>query len=374
MRGVEDPQDGLFSFLSLEERVPADHPLRGIRTMVDRALSELHATLTQQYARFGRPSIPPEQLLRASLLQILYSIRSERRLVEQLDYNLLFRWFVGLSIEEPVWNHSTFSKNRERIFTDELAGALLERILIQAREARLLSEEHFSVDGTLIQAWASQKSFRPKEDTDPPPPEGGGRNPTADYRGRSRSNATHASTTDPEARLYRKGNGTEAKLAYLGHVLMENRHGLVVDVCVTQATGTAEREAAVRMATDLPGAQRVTLGADKAYDTNEFVDTLRERTVTPHVAQNTNRPGGSAIDQRTTRHPGYAVSQKTRKRIEEIFGWAKTVGLIRQVKLRGIERIAPFVTLHTVAYNLVRMRNLIAPVARGKPDALPLFA
>jgi transposase len=374
MRGIEDPQDGLFSFLSLEERVPEAHPLRAIRTMVNRALSELHESLSQPYARAGRPSIPPEQLLRASLLQILYSIRSERLLVEQLDYNLLFRWFVGLSIEEPVWNHSTFSKNRERIFTDALAGALLERILAQAREAKLLSEEHFSVDGTLIQAWASQKSFRPEGKEGPPSTEGGGRNPTADYRGQPRSNATHASTTDPQARLYRKNHGSEARLAYLGHVLMENRHGLGVDVCVTHATGMAEREAAVRMATEIPGTRRVTLAADKGYDTTGCVQGLRERGVTPHVAQNTKRPGGSAIDRRTTRHPGYAVSQKKHKRIEEIFGWSKTVGLIRQVKLRGLARIAPFFTLHTAAYNLVRMRSLIQPTARGKPEELPLFA
>jgi len=373
MRGIEDPQDGLFSFISLEDRVPADHPLRAIRTMVNRALSELHEPLSQSYARTGRPSIPPEQLLRASLLQILYSIRSERLLVEQLDYNLLFRWFVGLSIEEPVWNHSTFSKNRERIFTDALAGAFLERIVAQAGEAKLLSAEHFSVDGTLIQAWASHKSFQPKSPGDPPPT-GGGRNPTADYRGQSRRNATHASTTDPQARLYRKNAGSEARLAYLGHVLMENRSGLVVDVCVTHAAATAEREAALRMVRPRAGRRRATLAADKAYDTAGFVQGLRASSVTPHVAQNTRRPGGSAIDGRTTHHPGYVASQRTRKRIEEIFGWTKTVGLLRQVKLRGLARIGPLVTLHSAAYNLVRLRNLLGPAIRGKPDTLPLFA
>jgi transposase len=374
MRGIEDAQDGLFSFVSLEERVPADHPLRAIRAMVDRALSELHETLTQQYAQGGRPSIPPEQLLRASLLQILYSIRSERLLVEQLDYNLLFRWFVGLSIEAPVWNHSTFSKNRERIFTAELAAAFLERIVAQARAAKLLSGEHFSVDGTLIQAWASHKSFRPKDEEGPPPMEGGGRNPTVDYKGARRSNATHASRTDPQARLYRKSPGSEAKLAYLGHVLMENRHGLAVDAQVTQATGTAEREAAVRMITEVPGTQRLTLAGDKGYDTHDFVQELRERTVTPHVAQNTERSGGSAIDGRTTRHPGYEVSQRKRKRIEEVFGWSKTVGLLRQVKLRGVERVGALFTWHAAAYDLVRMGNLLHAPPRGKPEPLPLFA
>ena len=373
MRGVEEAQDGLFSFVSLEERVPADHPLRAIRAMVDRALSGMHEILSSQYARRGRPSIPPEQLLRASLLQILYSIRSERLLVEQLDYNLLFRWFVGLSIEAPVWNHSTFSKNRERIFTEELAATFLERIVAQARAAKLLSGEHFSVDGTLIQAWASQKSFRPKGASEPPSDAGGGRNPSTNYKGTRRRNATHASTTDPQARLYRKGKGCEAKLAYLGHVLMENRHGLVVDAQLTQATGTAEREAAVRMVTEIPGTQRLTLAADKGYDTAGFVHDLRERSVTPHVAQNTERSGGSAIDRRTTRHPGYEVSQRKRKTIEEIFGWSKTVGLIRQVKLRGVGRIGAFFTLHTAAYNLVRMRNLLHSPPRGKPEALPLF-
>jgi transposase len=374
MRGIEEAQDGLFSFVSLEERVPADHPLRAIRAMVDRALSELHERLTQQYAGGGRPSIPPEQLLRASLLQILYSIRSERLLVEQLDYNLLFRWFVGLTIEAPVWNHSTFSKNRERIFTTELAAAFLERIVAQARAAKLLSGEHFSVDGTLIQAWASQKSFRPRGEKELGPPEGGGRNPTVDYKGTPRSNATHASTSDPDARLYRKGKGCEAKLGYLGHVLMENRHGLVVGAEVTQATGTAEREAAVRMVTEVPGSQRLTLGGDKGYDTAEFVQDLRARCVTPHVAQNTARSGGSALDRRTTRHPGYEVSQKKRKVIEEIFGWSKTVGLIRQVKLRGVERIGALFSLHAAAYDLVRMRNLLHAPPRGRPEPLPLFA
>ena len=360
MRGNDVQQEALFSYLSPEARVPQDHPLRPIRGMVNQALAELSGEFQAMYSREGRPSIPPEKLLRALLLQILYTIRSARLLMEQLDYNLLFRWFVGLSMDDQVWDHSVFSKNQERFLDSDLAAAFFARVLKQAAAAGLLSDEHFTVDGTLIEAWASIKSFRPK---DAPPSEGGGgRNPEVDFHGEKRLNRTHASTTDPEARLFKKSKGKEAKLCYMGHVLMENRHGLVVSPRLTQATGTAEREAAVGLVEAVPGRHRITVGGDKAYDTQEFVQSLRALKATPHVAQNLNGRK-SAIDGRTTRHPGYAVSQRLRKRVEEIFGWMKTVGNLRKTRHRGKDRVGWVFTLTAAAYNLVRMRNLTVAIS-----------
>jgi transposase len=357
MRGDDIHQDSMFSYLSPEARVPQDHPLRPLRQMVNRALRELSRDFQAMYASEGRPSIPPEKLLRALLLQVLYTIRSERLLMEQLDYNLLFRWFVGLSMDDKVWDHSVFSKNRERFLRSDLATAFFERIHAQAVQAGLLSDEHFTVDGTLIEAWASLKSFRPK---DTPPPDGGsGRNLEVDFHGERRLNQTHASTTDPEARLFRKGKGKEAKLCFMGHVLMENRHGLIIRPRLTGATGTAERDTAERLVGEVPGRHRITVGADKAYDTREFVQSLRALNAAPHVAQNRTRRS-SAIDGRTTRHPGYAASQRLRKRVEEIFGWIKTVGNLRKTRHRGIERVSWMFTLTAAAYNLVRIRNLTA--------------
>jgi transposase len=358
MRGDDPQQAAMFSYISPEQRVPQDHPLRTIRVLVDAVLKALSPQFDQLYSDTGRPSIAPEKLLRALLLQVLYTIRSERLLMEQLNYNLLFRWFVGLNMDDAVWDASTFSKNRERLLEGDVAHAFFDRVLAQGRERALLSDEHFTVDGTLIEAWAGQKSFKRKDVVPPAPPDDPG-NPSIDFRGERRTNATHASTTDPEARLYKKAKGQEAKLAYLGHVLMENRHGLVVDTRVTQATGTAEREAAVAMAEAIPGQQRATLGADKNYDTRDFVHELRELRVTPHVAQNiTNR--SSAIDGRTIRHPGYAVSQRKRKCVEEIFGWMKTIGLLRKTRYRGVARIGWMFTFAAAVYNLVRMRTLVA--------------
>jgi transposase len=328
--------------------------------MVNQALAELSGEFQAMYSREGRPSIPPEKLLRALLLQILYTIRSERLLMEQLDYNLLFRWFVGLSMDDKVWDHSVFSKNQERFLDSDLAAAFFARILDQAAAAGLLSDEHFTVDGTLIEAWASLKSFRPKDT--PPPEGGGGRNPEVDFHGQRRLNQTHASTTDPEARLFKKGKGKEAKLCFMGHVLMENRHGLVVSPRLTAATGTAEREAAEDMVGALPGRRRITVGGDKAFDTQDFVKSMRSLNATPHVAQNCNGRK-SAIDGRTTRHPGYDVSQRLRKRVEEIFGWMKTVGNLRKTRHRGEDRVGWVFTLTAAAYNLVRMRNLTAAVS-----------
>ena len=360
MRGEDVQQQAMFSYLSPEARVPQDHSLRSIRDMVNQALRELSGEFQAMYSREGRPSIPPEKLLRALLLQIFYTIRSARLLMEQLDYNLLFRWFVGLSMDDQVWDHSVFSKNQERFLASDLAGAFFTRILKQAANAGLLSNEHFTVDGTLIEAWASLKSFRPK---DAPPPEGvGGRNPEVDFHGEKRLNQTHASTTDPEARLFKKGKGKEAKLCFMGHVLMENRHGLIVSPGLSAATGTAERETAVRLVEAVPGRHRITVGGDKAYDTREFVRSLRALKAVPHVAQNC-QGRKSAIDGRTTRHPGYAVSQRLRKRVEEIFGWMKSVGNFRKTRHRGQDRVGWMFTLTAAAYNLVRIRNLTLAAA-----------
>ena len=360
MRGDDIQQGAIFSYLSPEQRVAADHPLRPIRQMVDTVLKRLSPCFEAMYAEGGRPSIPPEKLLRALLLQCLYTVRSERLLMEQLDYNLLFRWFVGLNMDDPIWDFTVFSKNRERLLEADVARAFFVEIGELAREKGLLSDEHFTVDGTLIEAWAGQKSFKPRTCPPPPPSDSDAGNPSVDFRGQKRTNDTHASTTDPDARLYKKAKGQEAKLGFLGHVLMENRHGLVVQTRLTQATGTAEREASLQMmqAQRPQKRGRRTLGGDKNYDTREHVAALRQLKVTPHVAQNTKRPGGSAIDQRTTQHPGYAVSQTKRKRVEEIFGWFKTVALMRKTRFRGLERVGWIFTWTAAAYNLVRMRNL----------------
>lgn len=358
MRGQDVQHAGLFSYRSPEVRVPATHPLRPIRQSVDTALTALSPQLAKLYAHTGRPSIAPEKLLRARLLQVLYSIRSERLLMEHLDYNLLFRWFVGLDLDAPVWDVTVFTKNRDRLLDGEVATGFFEQVLAQATAQRLLSDEHFTVDGTLIEAWAGQKSFKPKTEAVPGPPPDDPGNPSVDFRGERRTNATHASTTDPEARLYKKAAGQEAKLCFLGHVLMENRHGLVIDATVTPATGTAEREAALALVEAQAPTRRITLGGDKNYDTHQFVQALRARQVTPHVAQHTTNRA-SAIDGRTTRHPGYTVSQQKRKRVEEIFGWLKTVGMLRKVKLRGVQRVGWLFTFAAAVYNLVRIRNLV---------------
>ena len=363
MRGDDLQQDAMFSYVSPERRVPADHPLRPIRRMVDQVLKGLSGHFDTLYSSTGRPSIAPEKLLRTLLLQVLYTVRSERLLLEQLDYNLLFRWFVGLNMDDPVWDATVFSKNRERLLKGEVAQAFFEQVLKLARQQDLLSDEHFTVDGTLIEAWAGQKSFQKKDTPVGPPPDDPG-NPTVDFHGEKRSNQTHQSKTDPEARLYKKGPGKEAKLSYQGQVLMENRNGLVTGTRLTPATGTAEREAAVEMAQQIAGrdGHRVTVGADKAYDTHDFVRELRDLKVTPHVAQNSQNRS-SAIDGRTTRHAGYALSQRKRKQVEEIFGWIKTVGLMRQTRHRGLARVGWMFTFTAAAYNLVRIRNLGAVVS-----------
>lgn len=357
MRGMDDDQQAMFSYVSLESRVPEDHPLRSIRRMVDKVLASLSGELTLMYSHTGRPSIAPERLLRSLLLQVLYTIRSERMLMEQLDYNMLFRWFVGLSLDDAVWDHSTFTKNRDRFLESDLAEAFFSAVVSQAEEADLLSDEHFTVDGTLIEAWASMKSFRPKDDGHGSS-SASGHNRSVDFHGEKRRNDTHESTTDPDARLYRKGKGKESRLVFMGHALMENRNGLVVDTRLTLATGRAEREAALEMVSNLSGRKRLTLGADKGYDTKDFIDNLRQLTVTPHVAQN-NKGRRSAIDDRTVRHAGYAVSQRMRKRVEEIFGWIKTVGNLRKTRHRGLERVDWMFAFTAAAYNLVRMRTLL---------------
>lgn len=357
MRGDNEQQAGMFSYISPEQRVPADHPLRPIRKMTDEIFKQLSPRFDQLYARTGRPSIAPERLLRALLLQVLYSVRSERMLMEQLEYNLLFRWFVGLNMDDRVWDATTFTKNRERLLRGDIAEQFFAAVLEQARDYELLSDEHFTVDGTLLEAAASLKSFKAKDETNEPPPDDPG-NPTVNFHGQKRSNKTHQSTTDPDSMLCRKGKGKEAKLGYAGHLLMENRNGLAVSACVTAATGTAERDAALDFADEISGHGRVTLGGDKNYDTHDFVKDLRELQVTPHVAQN-NTSRKSAIDARTTRHEGYQISQQKRKRIEEIFGWLKTVGQLRKLRHRGTERVNWIFIFATAVYNLVRMRKLV---------------
>jgi transposase len=354
MRGDDHQQSGMFSYVSLEERVPQDHPLRRIRELVDGILRAMAKDFAGLYGKTGRPSVPPERLLRAVLLQIFYTVRSERMLMEQMNYNLLFRWFVGLDMDEPVWNHAVFSKNRERLLNQDVARQFLGSVLAQAKPH--LSDEHFTVDGTLIEAWASQKSFQKKD---------GGDDQPGQFRKEKRSNETHASKTDPDARLYRKGCGQEAKLGYLGHVLMENRHGLIVDALLTQADGRAERDAALVM---LYGQWRrhrqrrarraMSVGADRAYDTHDFVRTVREMDFRPHVAQNINRPGGSAVDARTTRHETYQLSQRKRPLIEKAFGWMKQTGGMRKTKLRGLAKVAWQFLMTAAAFNLWRLPKM----------------
>lgn len=355
MRGADSYNESLFTTVRLEEFVPASHPLRPIRAWVNEALVQMGPKFCAMYeadVKDGRPSIAPEKLIRAMLLQVLYSVRSERQLVEQIQYNLLFRWFVGLLIDDSVWNHSVFSKNRDCFIEHDTATDIFNATVEMADRRGLLSLEHFSVDGTLIQAWASHKSMRRKDGSDDGRPPG-------DWHGESRSNATHASGTDPESRLYRKSHAAPALPSYLGHVLTDNRHGLVVNVQASEANGTAERDTAAQMLRGVSGAgKRITVGADKAYDTRGFVAACRELRVTPHVAQNTARLGGSAIDGRTTAQPGYAVSQRRRKRIEQCFGWGKTIGSIRQVMLHGLDRVDQLLTMTMAAYNLTRLRNL----------------
>ena len=363
MRGRDERGDGLFSYVDLEARVPVDHPLRAIRVLVDEALAALSADFEQLYSHTGRPSIAPEKLLRALLLQAFYSIRSERQLMEQLDYNLLFRWFVGLSVDAPVWDATVYSKNRDRLVAGDVAARFLQAVLRGERVRWLLSDEHFSVDGTLIEAWASMKSFRRSDgDDDDAPP---GRNAERDFRGERRSNATHASATDPDARLYRKGDGQSSRLCYMGHLLMENANALIVDAALTRASGTAEREAALAMLGRRSQGRRITLGADKAYDVAGFVDALRDRSVTPHIAvdgrlSKLGKRRLTRIDRRTTRHPGYAASQRLRKRIEEGFGWIKTTGGLAKTRHRGLDRVGWMFTLTAAAYNLVRLPKLLA--------------
>jgi transposase len=360
VRGGDNRTGELFSYVDLEARVRRDHPVRAIRTIVNEALSALEREFAGLYSPIGRPSIPPEKLLRAMLLQAFYSIRSERLLMERLEYDLLFRWFVGIGVDDAAWDHSVFSKNRDRLLEGDIAAKFLAAVLAQPKVKKLLSSDHFSVDGTLIEAWASMKSVKPKDGSAEPPVQGGGRNAEADFHGQKRSNDTHASTTDPDARLYRKGKGKETKLCFIGHGLMENRHGLLVDACLTLAGGHAERVAALHMIeprADRPTA--ITLGADKAYDAEDFVNELRSMNATPHVAQNTSGRS-SAIDGRTTRHGGYAVSQRIRKRIEEAFGWIKTIAGQEKTSFRGRDRVAWAFTFAAAAYNLVRLPKLIA--------------
>ena len=365
MRGTDDHSGDLFSYVDLEARVPADHPLRPIRALVDEALLVLSPDFERLYSRTGRPSIAPEKLLRALLLQAFYTIRSERQLMEQLDYNLLFRWFVGLSMDERVWNATVYSKNRDRLVAGDVAARFLQAVLQGKGVRRLLSDEHFSVDGTLIEAWASMKSFRPKEGGDDDAPGSAGRNAERDFRGERRSNETHASSTDAAARLFRKGKGQSSRLCFMGHLLMENANALVVDAALTRASGTAEREAALAMVGRRRKGRRITLGTDKAYDVTDFVDALRALTVTPHITVDghltkTGKRRKTRIDRRITRHAGYAVSQRLRKRIEEGFGWIKTTGGLAKTRHRGLDRVGWMFTLTAAAYNLVRLPKLIA--------------
>ena len=354
MRGDDLQQSAMFSYVSPEKRVPADHPLRPIRTITDHVLKDLSRAFTAMYSKLGRPSVPPEQILRALLLQVLYTIRSERMLMEQLEYNLLFRWFVGLNMDDAVWDATVFTKNRTRLLEADIAKKFFQLVVDQARNLDLLSDEHFTVDGTLLEACASLKSFKRVGESNQNPPDDPG-NPTVNFHGESRSNDTHVSTTDADAMLARKGSGKEAKLSYSGHVLMENRNGLVTDVEVLPASGTAERDAALMMIESIAGDGQVTVAGDKGYDTKDFVAECRNMKATPHVAQKRN----SAIDARTTRHAGYAVSQRKRKWVEEIFGWMKTVGGFRRTRFRGLARTQLAGYLVAAAYNLVRLARLM---------------
>jgi transposase len=357
MRGIDYQQSDMFSYLSPEQRVRKDHPLRGVRAMTDEILEQMSPLFDAMYAAGGRPSIPPEKLLRAQLLQMLYSVRSERLLMEEIDYSILYRWFVGLNLDDQVWDPSSFTKNRDRLLEAAVAKEFLAQVVERAGAAGLISDEHFTVDGTLLDAWASLKSFQAKDKQDGPPDDPG--NPTVDFHGQERSNETHESKTDPDALLARKGKGKEAKLSYNGNLLVENRNGLIVNAELLQANGRAERDAALLMLEQVPGDGRITVGGDKGFDTAEFVEQCRHMKVTPHVAQNEGRRGGSAIDARTTRHAGYEVSQKKRKRIEECFGWLKDIALLRKLKHRGLFKVAWNFTFAAAVYNLVRMRKLI---------------
>lgn len=362
MRGIDHQQSHMFSYLSPEARVGKDHPLRAIRNMVDEVLQSLSPQFEPMYAKEGRPSIPPEKLLRAQLLQLLYSIRSERLLMEEIDYSILFRWFVGLNLDEEVWDATVFTKNRDRLLEAEVAKQFLARVVEQAAAQHLTSDEHFTVDGTLLEAWAGVKSFQRRDRKNPPSPDDPG-NPTVNFHGEKRSNRTHASTTDPEAKMARKGKGKESKLSYSGNLLVENRNGLIVNARVWEANGSAERDMALLMLEQLGGDQQLTVGGDKGFDTAEFVAECRHMHITPHVAQNDGRRGGSALDNRTTRHPSYAISQWKRKRIEECFGWLKTIALLRKVRHRGLFKVDWMFTFACAAYNLVRLRKLLPQCA-----------
>jgi transposase len=356
MRGTDDQQSQMFSYLSPEQRVRKDHPLRAIRRMVDDVLRSLSPQFNRMYAREGRPSIAPEKLLRSLVLQMLYSIRSERLLMEELEYSILFRWFVGLNLDEEVWDATVFTKNRERLLEADVAQRFLAEVVELARQEGCISDEHFTVDGTLIEAWASAKSFQPKEGKHLPPDDPG--NLTVNFRGQRRSNETHESKTDADARLARKGHGKEAKLSYSGNLLVENRNGLIVEAMAWEANGTAERDTALLMLGEVRGEGRITVGGDKGFDTKDFIAECRHMNVTPHLAQNDSRPGGSALDERTTRHESYRISQRKRKRIEECFGWLKTIALLRKVRHRGLPKVDWVFTFACAAYNLVRLRNL----------------
>lgn len=365
MRGMDEMQESLFTMSKLEDFVPADHPLRPIRLLVNDALKKLNGLFNLIYADTGRASIAPEKLMRALLLQVFYSVRSERMLMEQMRYNMLFRWFVGLAMDDAVWDHSVFSKNRDRLLDHEVVEAFFTEVMAAADRQGLLSKEHFSVDGTLIQAWASHKSFVRKDGAGDEPPQGGGRNRQANWKGKRRSNDTHASTTDPDARLYKKSDKMPAILCYQGHVLMENRSGLVVGAVVSHADGMGERVNALRLLDCTPGKHAKTVGTDKAYDTRDFVADCRQRKITPHVARHETRWGGSAIDGRTTRHGGYQVSQTIRARIEEHFGWGKTVGQLRQTVYRGLRKVDQHFKLTMAASNLRRMARIMFAVPQG---------
>jgi transposase len=359
MRGDDPRHDSMFSYVTPEARVRSDHPLRPIRRMTDAALERLSARFDRLYSTTGRPSIAPEKLLRALLLQLLYSIRSERLLMEELDYSVLYRWFVGLSLDDPVWDPTTFTKNRDRLLEGDIADAFFAEVLAAIKQEGLLSDEHFTVDGTLLEAWASHKSFKPKDTPGRPPDDP--KNPTVNFHGQARRNDTHHSTTDPDARLYKKATGREAKLGYLGHLLTENRHGFIIDTAVTAASGTAERDAAIVMLGELPlTARRITVAADKAYDTRAWVAAVRQMGITPHVVSNVFGLAGSAIDARTTRHPGYRLSHRKRQLVEQAFGWLKTVALFRKLRHRGGRLVDWQFSFGAAAYNLVRWRNLVA--------------
>ncbi len=357
MRGADVFQESLFTTVQLESFVPNNHRLRPIKALLNEAMNNLDWLFSSIYCDTGRESIPPERLIRTQLLQVLYSIRSERQLVEQINDNLPYRWFVGLTIDDPVWDHSSFSINRDRLLENDVLTELFEEVVSLARKQKPLSDAHFSVDGTLIQAWASQKSYR-REDDDSEPPASGGRNSDANFHGEKRSNATHESKTDGAALMAKKGPGKEAKLSYMGHTVMENRNGLIVKAVASRATGKAERDVAADLLAELPGMKRRAVGADKNYDTAGFVEDCRAMNITPHVARNDNRRGGSAIDNRTSRHEGYRVSQRIRKRVEEPFGWGKSVGLIRQMKVRGLSKVNSVFMLTMIGWNLTRMRTL----------------